>query len=388
MSRDSELFIDLLRGIAALLVFVSHIVSPALVASHGDNKELWPLYGQIVGATLGAGGFWVRCFFVISGVCIHRSIMQSIRAGRFEFVGYMFSRATRIYPMFLVALSLALLACLASGIGPSLTLHQVVGTLFMLQYFTGTLPSFSPSWSLTPEIFYYIAWPLVLTTFGGSTIRASLVSASAALFTALVIVIAWKTWFGGQSDHWLVPFWVIAGLYILWLGGAWLAAGWNQVQSWTTFSRWLCAIAGIGLLYVINALLLMYNARTWMHMVVDYAALPFFIVTIAGGHHLRLSGRHDWSSFANWMGCMSFPCYVLHEPLIHLLRPFVGMQGLGLHDFSLWVVVFAIIATAGTTLERRLLKWRKNLHSEARQPQRKVAVYRGEDTRLTPQSDV
>lgn len=365
MSRDNELFIDLLRGIAAVLVFVSHVVSPALMAMLGEDKELWSAGWQLVGATAGSGGFWVRCFFVISGLCIHLSIMRSLDAGGFRLGSYFMARLTRIYPMFLVALAVALVASFFVGTWADLKVHQVVGSIFMLQYFTGTVEGFDPSWSLTPEMLYYLVWPLALLALGSAR-RAVVFSALGAILFTLVVVMFWKLWLNGNPNHWLVPLWVTSGLYVLWLGGAALASAWKRIQEWTTAPRWWMALAWVCGAYALNAFLITVSARTWMHMALDYAALPGFLILIAGGHHLKLSSHRRLTVISTWMGCLSYPCYLLHEPLIHLLRPLVRVENAGLQALIVALITMGVIVTAGVAMERRFLSWRKQLLSSER----------------------
>ncbi|MFN7562819.1 MAG: hypothetical protein ACK5TH_13635, partial [Prosthecobacter sp.] len=74
LDKDSELLLDALRGLAAFVVLFAHgfelAAGSALGWNSATNSEGW----RWARAIFGNADWCVWCFFVISGICIHRSI--------------------------------------------------------------------------------------------------------------------------------------------------------------------------------------------------------------------------------------------------------------------------------------------------------------------------
>ncbi len=100
-------FLDSLRGVAILAVFLFHCLAPdAAVGNlelgwHGWLRDFRIPLGQIVTFPLTVGWIGVSIFFVVSGFCIHLSHEKS----RDKDLGIFFLRRFfRIYPPYLIAL--------------------------------------------------------------------------------------------------------------------------------------------------------------------------------------------------------------------------------------------------------------------------------------------
>jgi len=180
LDKDGEMLIDALRGIAALMVLFCHAFELACSEIHGWDPDKASGMWRFARASLGNGDFWVWCFFVISGLCIHRSISRTIREESFSWQRYALARVTRIYPLFLVGLALAMVPWLMGlefandGTPNSAPWPQLGATLLNLQIFTATFPNFGPSWSITCEVVYYALWPLALIQMRGQATRAAM----------------------------------------------------------------------------------------------------------------------------------------------------------------------------------------------------------------------
>lgn len=366
--RDTELGIDALRGIAALAVLFSHAVVVVLRTQLGTEPASYPVEWKFIHHAwgLGFGVFWVWVFFVISGFCIHQSIQRSLRRGSLSLRAYALARVTRIYPLFLIGLIITLLGWwLTQGwqTGAALPWQQALGCLAMLQVWTGTPLGFQASWSLTNEMLYYAAWPLALMLSKGifsKALRYSLLW-SAAQF--ILFSVLWKKLTGGAAEHWLIPFWTLPALYTLWLAGAWLAEHWARAQS-LGFKSWLLSLAL--LLALLSTLMLLYahESRHWLHFVTAYAAILPVLGTLAGLQHLRLSRVQPLAAVARYLGSLSYPCYILHHPLLWSLQ-YLCLSQL---ELSVWgnvallcLLVCGIVGSLGVWLERRFLHWRKSL---------------------------
>jgi peptidoglycan/LPS O-acetylase OafA/YrhL len=96
--------LDVVRGVAALLVFAAHIT----------QIFFWRLWGAQATAAVVAGTVArhsVLVFFLLSGNLITQSIRSNIRRhGRFDIADYAVSRVARIYPPLLGSISICVVA--------------------------------------------------------------------------------------------------------------------------------------------------------------------------------------------------------------------------------------------------------------------------------------
>lgn len=138
--------LDVLRAICALLVLAAHLLGETSGLHAG---VLMPLASLGVEAVIG--------FFVLSGCVIS---LQSYRGPR----AYLRNRLLRILPIYYVALG-GCLALMLWAHEPFLT-TELLGNLFFLQNLFWTplrpLDFFFSSWSLNYELYYYLAFPLLI----------------------------------------------------------------------------------------------------------------------------------------------------------------------------------------------------------------------------------
>jgi exopolysaccharide production protein ExoZ len=151
-----------LRGFAVFLVFLVHyvtLINHWLVPSSGIRLFADALH------TVGNTG--VDLFFVLSGYLIYGSLIARPQ----PFIGYMARRVQRIYPAFLavftiyVGLSFAFPA--ENKIPDSIVagLLYLVANLLLLPGLFPIEPMITVAWSLSYEMFYYLAIPLVIVLF-------------------------------------------------------------------------------------------------------------------------------------------------------------------------------------------------------------------------------
>lgn len=188
-SGNSLLFLDGLRGIAALYVVIGH-ARGFLWEGYSDGYLLHPdkysFFEKITMYGLGLFKFGhevVLFFFVLSGFLIHLKYAKKYKnnpESEFDYRNYFFRRAKRIYPPFLFAILLTyLLDSLGSQLGYSLyngtkkleafeisQIHDfetLLGNFFFL--FKTYVPIFGtngPAWSLKYEWWFYMLYPLVM----------------------------------------------------------------------------------------------------------------------------------------------------------------------------------------------------------------------------------
>lgn len=163
--------LDGLRGIAALVVIGFHVAAPA-----------WPW-------SIGWAG--VPIFFVLSGYLITRLSLADEDGAGFSFGSFWKRRATRIVPLYVLALAAYMLLPFVGGGGGGLA--TVTRTLPYYATFNGEFAGHGPmtiSWSLGIEEKFYLAWPvLVFALLAGRRWRLPL-TALAALGCLLVAPLA------------------------------------------------------------------------------------------------------------------------------------------------------------------------------------------------------
>lgn len=349
--------VDLMRGALALMVLVAHALESGLLMVRGSSLPSW------MSVTLGHGGFWVNGFFVLSGFCIHRSIMsQREHAGTFA-MPYALARITRLLPLYFFALVLALLISSWPGTG------TLLSHLFMLQGVTGTIPAIKPAWSLTYEVVYYAVWPLVLVLCGWRAGRSLLVAGLGTLIIAAGLFVFWKKGQGAADNTITLLLALIAAQFPLWLGGAWLAQSWEPMlkhaQRWMAPASLLWIISG----YLLDAWLLQVQASTSMIIATGWLVLPGWLGLVLGSASWQELGA--WKSSARWLGLLSYPLYILHQPLLDVLvlggRTYHLSLGLTASVAVLMAWVMMCMTVIGVPLEARLLAWRSSWLGKQRQ---------------------
>ena len=166
------LTLDSIRGIAAVTVVIHHVIlMPTFLAA-------FPNRAWIDCAFFRSGGFLVDLFFVLSGIVMSMSYLQT-DFGRFSLRDFMVRRFARVYPLHIVMLLVLLLFRLAR-IGLGLVMAGVVVTVpaafevnngysFFLNVFLLHSLGFvhylnwnAPSWSISVEFYTYLVFGLML----------------------------------------------------------------------------------------------------------------------------------------------------------------------------------------------------------------------------------
>ena len=261
--------LDLIRGLAALAVFVGHI------------RTLFYLNAQAAGPVgvttkllyfvTGLGHEAVVVFFVLSGLLIGNSVVRANASGRWSWNDYIFNRASRLLVVLLPALALgavwdnigllapssfdvyrfgssALTNFGSAIVGNNLTIPIWVGNLFFLQ--TIAVPVFGsnvPLWSLSNEFWYYLIFPCLFIASIGKQSPLTRLGLFLAGLAGLIFV---------GAD--------IALYMLIWLMGA--ALNIKQIHAKSIRSLWgrtwvvLCAGAFVGTL-------ILAKLHTWERLV-------------------------------------------------------------------------------------------------------------------------
>ena len=217
---EASVLLDLLRGLAALVVVAEHWRNTLFVDYRQlpRHKALWtPAY-----LLTAAGHEAVVIFFVLSGYLIGGSIFRALREDRWSWTSYGLHRLVRLW----VVVGPGLLLCAAcdslglalhrapllyAGLGSNHMTSDVLatrtwpvflGNLFFLQGIR--VPMFGSDgalWSLADEFWYYVLFPLGLfAVWRGTTLRRLACAAAFALvcwFVKLPVLISFPVWLLG-----------------------------------------------------------------------------------------------------------------------------------------------------------------------------------------------
>ena len=152
-----------LRGFAVFLVFLVHYISisaPMIVGLPGLSA--------VTGAVHTIGNAGVDLFFVLSGYLIYGSLISRPQ----PFWRFMGRRIQRIYPAFLVVLAIYLVLSVVrpqdSKFPPGLMASAIylAQNILLLPGLFPIEPIITVAWSLSYELFYYLAIPILIGVFG------------------------------------------------------------------------------------------------------------------------------------------------------------------------------------------------------------------------------
>ena len=136
--------LDGVRALAAALVLLTHVAFQSGVS------------GQSVGGALCArGDIGVAIFFVLSGLLLTRGWLDP---GAGDLRRYLTLRGARILPAYWVALG----AVLLSGLSDPSTRAVMSNVLLVQVYTQDFLDGFTQTWSLSTEVAFYVALPLLV----------------------------------------------------------------------------------------------------------------------------------------------------------------------------------------------------------------------------------
>ena len=149
-----------MRGLAVFFVFLVHYVT--LVDPFLGNGVLARQTGIIL-RNIGNSG--VDLFFVLSGYLIYGLLMRR----DVPFVKYIARRIQRIYPAFLAVFALYLVLSVLYPKESKLPDDPLTASVYVLQnliFMPGLFdiePIITVAWSLSYEVFYYLAIPLMIS---------------------------------------------------------------------------------------------------------------------------------------------------------------------------------------------------------------------------------
>lgn len=329
VTKGRNHLLDLMRGLAAVLVCVGHLRAATMVDL--GSAESPGLADTLLYALTSLGHQSVMVFFVLSGYLVGGSVLTA--GPRFSWRTYAQARLSRLWTVLLPCLALTwamdqiivkLAPQVLSGAYAALwhsapqpdrydaSLGTLLGNVFFLQ--TIKVPVFGsngPLWSLANEFWYYVLFPLMFIAFAGQKtgITACQRWTAAALTVALGV---------------LLPADLLCG-YAIWLMGvvAFVTPRVHMPSSGRSAStaRWLQpAMATLAFLAAIG-FSKWATPKTWSAPWGDFVlgmGVAYFVY-----HCVPLSSSGAWP---RWMrhaierlSDMSFSLYLSHFPLVMLI---------------------------------------------------------------------
>ena len=332
LARSHLWQLDVLRAAAILMVFCFHLLG----ASHDSFKLYdkspggrWNVVPQLPDTTtlrifypFSLGQVGVVLFFVLSGFCIHHSILQSRRKAmlqaneppRFNFIAFMLRRIWRIYPAYLVALVAFFVAQRViehRGGGPVFKgIGDLIWHALMLHNLRpATFQSINASfWSLGVEWQFYWVYPIFLL-FRNRLGMVTTVGMTATLSIACQIMVVMRQLDTGKNaDVWnnlpLIT-------WFNWCLGALVAEYWDQGKRFFQ----LPTVAVI-LMWAMLLIFAAYDPSSdWVSGIVGMAWPILFAITLEMYIHVRRPA-YRWERAITPIGLCSYSLYLLHQPLL------------------------------------------------------------------------
>lgn len=328
-----------MRGLAASSVvarhFFAHLVDPAILALFDP------------------GVFGVTVFFCVSGFIIP----QSVRPGTDRLNRFVIARIFRLYPAYWISLIVGV----AVYGGHFLS---IAANATMLQRFFGAHDLLGVYWTLQVEIIFYIfvALTLVFDVFN----RPRIVIGMALLNALIAVGFGMIRYYLGHKTPMHLPI----GLSFILLGNAF-----GLMKAQAIPPRTMLALGSVVYMLLLVSFVFGFR-RDWgdgesvsRYLITDTAALAFFY---AFAVRERLNLR-----VLAWLGLISYPLYLLHEPIRVLA---VRQMPPKWEIFGLFFALAAIILISAAMhylveqpfvrLGRRVSKldWRKMALSRVSQP--------------------
>lgn len=269
-------FVDALRGIAALAVVLFH-------AAAGHHIPYLPLWIREV---VSHGDLGVAVFFVLSGFVISHTLRQ---APTLSGVGsFMLRRSIRLDPPYWVAIALAIgFSTLATMTMKERTpdvfsVVQLVAHIFYFQDILGFKNINPVFWTLCYEVQFYLVFALLLAT-----------KSRVLLIAAFVISLLWPL---GLVDD-------IRGLFVnLWYGFL-LGAGAYMAWAAPRNAPWFLSYAAI----LASAAIFFHNDFA---IVCAVTSLALYVIATTG----RLTSALNWR-WLQFLGSISYSLYLIHNPI-------------------------------------------------------------------------
>ena len=367
--------VDTLRAVGALAVLTTHVGFWS--ASYGTNGT--------VGALLARLDVGVALFFTLSGFLLSRAWMTRAAVGRpAPGTGhYLWKRALRILPVYVVTATLALALVEANrglGWGDRVATYLLASTLVDVSFPAGL----THMWSLAVELHFYLLLPLLMLIGVGRRLRTPRVVA------LLVVLTALSTWWHLHGAAWALgdsmvatPQWLVGYLdwFAVGIGLALATVLHEQGRGGRVVAALRSLAAQPGVCWLLaGSLLLVSTTPLAGPLVLDpptdaealtknllYAGIGGLVVLPAVLPPVPTSfDRVLLHPVARHLGFTSYGLFCLHVPVLHLLTSTTAWDVFTVDFWPLWFATLAVSLVAAE-LAYRLVE-RPALRLKGRHP--------------------
>lgn len=314
--------ISLLRGVAAIEVAAAHL-----------RADMYPSLRTIADPSLWFQGFSfftgfahhaVLVFFVISGWLVGGSLLDKFGQPN-AMAGYAIDRVSRLWTVLIPTFALTLLFGLGTGTvsmqGIVLSADNPYSALVFGANLIGlqsiALPDYGgnfPLWSLANETWYYLMFPLLVVLFGARR-HAPRIACGVALLLLLTALPA-----------------ALLGYFAIWL----LGVGCSRITiECGAALRWCCLVLLVAMwsYYRLTGDMNTFSLATLLPDLLCSVAFLILLCSLRFRAHAASTLLRPLTRIGNFFAAFSFSLYVLHVPLIGLLRHWSTTQW-GLHELS------------------------------------------------------
>jgi len=336
--------IDVLRGIAALLVLWLHSSEVYVRLPEVRGFGTW-LYDVAHFFEFGRAG--VIAFFAISGFVVASTIKPPSFDGSIQFA---IKRFFRLYPAYWLTLALSYMLIWAPqdkipGVGSMVANATMLPTLF------GVVASLGHFWTLEIEFFFYLLVVILFVT--GKLSNPKLI---VALICVLSIVYTGRmvhrlTWTEGQG-HWsLLPQCLAIMLWASLLRRSYdpSASPLDKLRAWKTTPIIIASVFVFGRALNLGSLIKLDDFVSYLSRLGDLWGLLIFVA-------FALTGR-GWPRWMIWLGTVSYSIYLLHPLVLHPINFYLQAHATAAAT-PLWVLVLivAIATVAASSLTYLLIE--------------------------------
>lgn len=302
------------------------------------SNHLW-----IIG---GVGRYAVFSFYILSGYLMTTVICERYGTSFDGIKRYAINRILRIYPIYLLVFFLAILSIIFFGtknihaFDPNLSIPSTIKGWFMNTTLIGldfnvqerTIP---PSWTLSVELFFYVAIPFAIrigAKFITIWVIASILYHAYFLYIATDSGLDWNSRYGT----------IYAGSLGFSLGCAarFLPASWLKFKGAIRMS-----IIALAFSYSVPTYFMLsgYTDEDWRYIstYTFYLSIVFSLLFIVNSINIKQS------PFGKMLGELSYPLYLIHIPAGFVL---VNILNLQLRTFYTFILCFAFSVAIALSL--------------------------------------
>lgn len=372
--------IDLCRGLFAFMVVIAHGLELTWSIRPDVPGRLHWLTARLLEFATGTGIYWVMGFFVISGYCIYLSAQRLIVGDCFPLRRYLLARATRIVPLYYIALAFTGFVewsiatsrptTWPNGLNSRTFLYQ----LLLIQNFTETYGCYAPSWSITNEVFYYLFYGLIVFGLVRTCKWPATIGMAICLTIGFASAILYRTGFRSTP---MMHFGLLFGLGANWFLGALVA----EHRDWLVRNQAVRVVARCWPLLLALVIGLWCTQRVHLEfifagsgVVFTLMLVQFLIVDASPEGHTGIVLTPP-SSIIETLGLCSYPTYLFHGPILMVAGSVILHWKLNLDWRLTWFLSTSIAIVTGIALghlaERPILAWRSALlrrHESVRRP--------------------